>query len=97
MIESIITAVIVGGVSAAVSGYIAFRVLQATIKLELDHIKVCLSDHTSRFDRVLYRDSCLQCKGPADERHSEICRRIGALEESFKSCFEDLVQALRKE
>lgn len=58
-------------------------------------ISVHKAETTKIFERVVFQDSCLICGTNGKERHAEIVRRIEGLESSFKSCFDDLVQALK--
>jgi len=50
---------------------------------------------------VVWRDECQKdrgtCSKHTDERHMEVIRRIDRLENAFKNCMDDLVEALSKD
>lgn len=71
--------------------------LEASTKTALENIGKRIDNHEEAFKRVIYRDVCDSCKDGKDERHAEVVRRIGSLEEAFRSCFDDLVGALREQ
>ena len=103
MLETIIVALIVGAISSAVSNFIAFRVMQASVQLKFDAVQSDIRRHDAALGRTVYRDHCDSCKDRdadrqhhADERHQELVRRTISLEESFRSCFDDLVKHLSK-
>jgi len=103
MLETIIVALIVGAISSAVSNYIAFKVMQSSTRLEFDAVKSNISRHDAALGRAVYRDHCDSCKDReevrqkhSDERHQELVRRTISMEDSFRSCFDDLVKHLSK-
>jgi len=101
MLETIIVALIVGAISSAVSNYIAFKVMQSSVKLEFDSVRADIGRHDEALKRTVYRDHCDSCKDRdadrqlhSNERHQELVRRTISLEESFRACFDDLVKHL---
>ena len=68
-------------------------------KKRLDESQAGFAEYQKRieatFGRAVFRDACTGCAANKDERHKETLRRIEELEKAFRSCFEDLVSALK--
>ena len=89
-----IFAILVGYLAISVIGYYVHRA-------ELKDIKLLLHEHSGNFKRVVWRDECQKdrgtCSKHTDERHMEVIRRIDRLENAFKNCMDNLVEALSKD
>lgn len=96
----VIIPLVVGFVGAGVGGGIGMYVGQAVLREQVARIINDLKDHkaecTETFKRTVFRDQCDQCGSNGKERHTEVLRRIESLEASFRSCFDDLVHALKQ-
>ena len=90
-LEQIAVPLLVGFIGGGVGVFVGYAVLkEKVLRLERD-----ISDHKDMFRRVVFRDACDKCGSNGQERHSEVLRRIEGLEASFRSCFDDLVSALK--
>ena len=108
MLETIITTGIGAVIGAAVGGALTAKIVSAVTKVELANLAVStksalesigkrIDTHDEAFRKVIFRDVCDSCKDGKDERHAEVVRRIGSLEDAFRSCFDDLVGALKEQ
>ncbi len=108
MLETVIATGIGAVIGAAVGGALTAKIVSAVTKVELANLATLtkasieslgkrIDNHEEALKRVIYRDVCDSCKDGKDERHAEVVRRIGSLEEAFRSCFDDLVKALQEQ
>lgn len=94
-----LVSVLFGYLIMSVIGYFVIKSELAAIKGILGDHKQSIRDHAENFKRVTWRDECersrASCSRHGDERYAEVIKRLDRLESSFKSCMDDLVEALK--